>query len=411
MHVKKIVIAAKIHVFHPPSADQINKVQGIWFISGKKKHAHLTFDFLNCYCYQLVFCLVDPVKKGWLHKETIVNDNRVTTAFFEQCGCSLVKILVAKSITLRCEKPPIDIREYYDVQKSSIHKKFSAAAKKCMKKESRERGNGSESKDIGTDSNSCNEGGSNQVPVLSNALAGTSSLPQYFWLFCSDSSCLFKFPPSSLGNQSGGASKTYVYPKVIIEQQEVCDKAWACAYYACNIPFAVIKNEYFTETIRAKNPAKKEISDHKVQIKYLVETGNKRHTAQLVADELERAAKVWCLPMTGLASCVIPYFNLLQRHLQEAVLFLPVSKAEERKIYNYLEKRRILAYDPALAAAILLDPLFGVNSLGMFTLPSCLSINSSLPRDSGDGLVEDDLPDIAFEDTLDEKEKDQLQEL
>ena len=41
----------------------------------------------------------------------------------------------------------------------------------------------------------------------------------------------------------------------------------------------------------------------------------------------------------------------------------------------------------------------------MFTLLSCLSINSSLPLDSGDGMVEDDLPHIAFEDEPDEEEE------
>ncbi|KAK2714604.1 hypothetical protein QYM36_008979 [Artemia franciscana] len=45
---------------------------------------------------------------------------------------------------------------------------------------------------------------------------------------------------------------------------------------------------------------------------------------------------------------------------------------------------------------------------GMFTLPSCLSFNRSLPRDAGDGLVEDDLPKIAFEDAPDEEKKQQL---
>ena len=113
-----------------------------------------------------------------------------------------------------------------------------------------------------------------------------------------------------------------------------------------------LKNECFAETIRDTNPATKEISDHKVRIQYLsecfaestldikleiqncktaktlicsdectnirrepivnyvlvtdkalflesVETGDKQHTAQFVADELERVAKVWCPAMTG----------------------------------------------------------------------------------------------------------------
>ena len=136
-----------------------------------------------------------------------------------------------------------------------------------------------------------------------------------------------------------------------IEQQEACDKAWAREFYLCNIPFAVVKNEYYIEAKTATNPAMKEISDHKVRIKYLnecfaestldikleiqncktaktlcsngwtnirrqpivnyvlvtdkalflksVETGDKQHTAQFVADELERVAEVWCPAMTG----------------------------------------------------------------------------------------------------------------
>ena len=46
-----------------------------------------------------------------------------------------------------------------------------------MKKELYERGNGAESEDVSTDSYSCDEGGSNQAPVLSNALARISLLP------------------------------------------------------------------------------------------------------------------------------------------------------------------------------------------------------------------------------------------
>jgi hypothetical protein len=46
-----------------------------------------------------------------------------------------------------------------------------------MKKELLERGNGTESEDFGTDFYSSDEGGSNQIPVISNALGGTSSLP------------------------------------------------------------------------------------------------------------------------------------------------------------------------------------------------------------------------------------------
>ncbi|KAK2719912.1 hypothetical protein QYM36_005404 [Artemia franciscana] len=45
---------------------------------------------------------------------------------------------------------------------------------------------------------------------------------------------------------------------------------------------------------------------------------------------------------------------------------------------------------------------------GMFTLPSCLSINSSLAPDSGDGLVKDDMRDIKFDDAPDEEEDQQL---
>ena len=41
-------------------------------------------------------------------------------------------------------------------------------------------------------------------------------------------------------------------------------------------------------------------------------------------------------------------------------------------------------------------------------LPPCLSINSSLPHDSRDGLVEDDMPDTAFEDAPDEEEEQHL---
>ena len=116
------------------------------------------------------------------------------------------------------------------------------------------------------------------------------------------------------------------------------------------IPFAVVKNEYFADAITVTNPAMKEISDHKVRIKHRdecfaertldiklviqnykttetfcsdgwtnirrepivnyalatdkalllesVKTGNKQHTAQFVAVELEQVAKVWCLAMT-----------------------------------------------------------------------------------------------------------------
>ena len=42
---------------------------------------------------------------------------------------------------------------------------------------------------------------------------------------------------------------------------------------------------------------------------------------------------------------------------------MPVAEAEERKIHKFLENRRIFANDPALAAATLLVPLFGSNSL------------------------------------------------
>ncbi|KAK2712410.1 hypothetical protein QYM36_011182 [Artemia franciscana] len=52
--------------------------------------------------------------------------------------------------------------------------------KKCMKKELCERGNGVGSEDVGTNSNSSDEGGSNQIPVLSKALAGTSLLSSTF---------------------------------------------------------------------------------------------------------------------------------------------------------------------------------------------------------------------------------------
>ena len=42
-------------------------------------------------------------------------------------------------------------------------------------------------------------------------------------------------------------------------------------------------------------------------------------------------------------------------------------------------------------------------------LPSCLSINSSLPCDRGDGLVDGDLPQIVFENSPNEEEEEQLQ--
>ncbi|KAK2715830.1 hypothetical protein QYM36_010407 [Artemia franciscana] len=152
----------------------------------------------------------DPVNKEWLHKKIIVNSNPVNKAFCKHYGCSLVKNTCRLKYHLAlCEKAPIEIREYYNVQKSSIHKKFAAVTKKCMKEESRERGNSADSEDVSTDSNSSDEDCSNQ----------------------------------------------------------------------------------------------------------------------------------------------------------ETVPFLPVSKAEERKIHRYLENRMIFAYDPTLAAAILLAPLFGANPL------------------------------------------------
>ncbi|KAK2702010.1 hypothetical protein QYM36_019396 [Artemia franciscana] len=311
------------------------------------------------------------------------------------------------------------------------HPSIRNATKNYMKKEAREKGNGVESEDCSTDSNSSDKGGSNPVPKLANALAGTlsppsTSVPTHLVL---SSSLLLPYL-AKVAQQP----KLECIQKVTAEQQEACNKAWAYAFYACNIPFAVVKNEYFAEGI---------------------------------------------------------------------VSFLPVSKANERKIHKYLENRKIFAYAPALAAATLLAQLFGANPLtqdefrdadgdpfnkrsepdfvgvlntelcsyidksgpffkslyfenakavesaafqlagffvklvimgvfikistkcatvascnklwksserleGMFMLPSCLSINSSLLRDNGDGLVEDDVPDISFEDALDEEEEQQL---
>jgi hypothetical protein len=56
------------------------------------------------------------------------------------------------------------------------HKSFPSSQKR-VKKKLHERGKGAESEDVGSDSISSDKGGSNQVPVLSNTLAGTSLLP------------------------------------------------------------------------------------------------------------------------------------------------------------------------------------------------------------------------------------------
>ncbi|KAK2721896.1 hypothetical protein QYM36_002460 [Artemia franciscana] len=48
---------------------------------------------------------------------------------------------------------------------------------------------------------------------------------------------------------------------------------------------------------------------------------------------------------------------------------------------------------------------------GVVMVPSCLSISSLLSSDSRDGLVEDDLPVIAFEDATDEEEEQELHQL
>ncbi|KAK2726304.1 hypothetical protein QYM36_000674 [Artemia franciscana] len=106
---------------------------------------------------------------------------------------------------------------------------------------------------------------------------------------------------------------------------------------------------------------------------------------------------------------------------------------------------RKFAYDPTLAAATLIDPIFGANSLTQDEFADAVSLinelsrfshqfwkngdsfnerseadsvgvlntelsSSSLLRDSGDGLLEDDLPDIPFDDTPDEEEEE-LQQL
>ena len=93
----------------------------------------------------------------------------------------LSKILIAKSITLRYVKryqlTSMNIITYIDhpfIRNSLLE------PKKCMKKELCERGNGVGSEDVGTNSNSSDEGGSNQIPVLSKALAGTSLLSSTF---------------------------------------------------------------------------------------------------------------------------------------------------------------------------------------------------------------------------------------
>ncbi|KAK2727036.1 hypothetical protein QYM36_007777 [Artemia franciscana] len=281
------------------------------------------------------------------------------------------------------EKAPIDIHEYYDVQKSSIHEKFAVAKKKRMNKELHERGNGAVSEDVSTDSNSSDKGGSNQVPVHPNTLAGTSLLRSTFGSsFLTPIVCSSSLPLASVTEVVQQPKLTCIQ-KVATAQQDLCIEPI--------VNFALVTDKaLFLES---------------------VESNNKQQTAQFVADELEQVAK-------------------------ETVPLLPVSKAKERKIHMYLKNKRIFAYDPVLAETTLLDLPFGVNSLtqdeftdahhcaaskitgnqherleGMFMPPSCLSINSSLLHDSGDGLVEDDLPDIAFEDALDEKEEQLLQQL
>ncbi|KAK2712165.1 hypothetical protein QYM36_011008 [Artemia franciscana] len=138
-------------------------------------------------------------------------------------------------------------------------------------KESRERGIDVEPEDVGTDSNSSHEGGSNQVPVLSNALAGTSLLHSSSGssvltpLVCSSSL------PISYVNQSGESTTTYMYPKSDHRttgslQQSLCFCILCMQYTIC-----YGQNEYFAEAIRYTNPTMKDILDHKVQIKYLDE--------------------------------------------------------------------------------------------------------------------------------------------
>ncbi|KAK2727679.1 hypothetical protein QYM36_008235 [Artemia franciscana] len=146
-------------------------------------------------------------------------------------------------------------------------------------------------------------------------------------------------------------------------------------------------------------------------------------------------------------------------------------KAEERKIQKYLENSRVFAYDMPLApsAVTLLDLPFAANSLTQDEFMDAVSLISelakfsyqfwkdcdsfnkrseadfvkvlntelcsyisesgpfskslyfgpakavelgaccSLPHDSGDGMAEDDLPYIAFEDVPDEEEEQLLQ--
>ena len=155
----------------------------------------------------------DPVNKEGLYKDIIVNGNHVTIAFCKYCCCSLVKNTCRqKHYLVLCEKAPIDIREYYDIQKSSTHKKFTAETKKRMKKKSCKRGSGVESEDA-------------LIPTVLIKVALIKF--QYFQTLCMEHhrfpvllGLLFRLPvfvqvpnPSSLWNQSGAATKIYVYPK------------------------------------------------------------------------------------------------------------------------------------------------------------------------------------------------------
>ncbi|KAK2725172.1 hypothetical protein QYM36_001576, partial [Artemia franciscana] len=354
----------------------------------------------------------DPVNKEWLYKEIIVNGNPVTKAFCKRYGFSLVKNTYRQNHHFAlCEKAPIDISGYDDVQISSIHKKSAAVTKNYMKKESRERGNGADSEDVGTDSNSSDEDGSNQVPVLSNALAGTSFLPSTSGssvptpLVCSSS-----VPLPYL-------TKVAQQPKLACIQKyesSTWKNALLKARLTLNKKFRTAKQPKLFGCV----PMDEQILDWELIVNYVlvtdkalflesVEAGYKQHTLHFVAHELERAAKVWCPAMTGDRNAMIviddiclanPSVNKLNTSLlkqkisppsnywvhpshfestcpryyeklipvsafQETVRFWPVSKANERKIQKYIENSRIFAYDPTLAPATLLAPLFGANSL------------------------------------------------
>ena len=118
--------------------------------------------------------------------------------------------------------------------------KYFPTSQKCMKK-LHERGNGEESEDVGSDSNSSDKGGSNQVPILPNTLVRILSLPRTFgYSVLTSFVCSNSFPLPYITKVAQQPNLTFVQ-RMTIEQQEACSKALACAFCACNIPFAVVE--------------------------------------------------------------------------------------------------------------------------------------------------------------------------